>query len=202
MKHILDKLLALTNEKVEETGAQYTAFGLFGLFNYPIFYLIWITFSKQPYSNLTVRVIATLLCLLLALNKYWPGKLKKYLPAYWYLTLLYCLPFFFTFMLLKNVFAPLWLTNSILALYFLMLLVDFQTFIVLFFIGALAGASLWYFSSTKNYIIQSMQGVDYFGIIVTYLVSLVIGGMFAHNRDKTESAQIACYEKHSSNSCS
>lgn len=188
MDNILEKMTTLTRKKVEETGAQYTAFGLFGLFNYPIFYFIWIYFSKQPYSNITIRVIATLLCLILALNKYWPVKFKKYLPIYWYFTLLYCLPFFFTFKLLKNIFAPLWLTNSILALYFLMLLVDFKSCIFLFFTGASLGILLAYLIPTV--IVKPTAPVDFFGIIVTYLVSLIIGGMFAHNREKIETAKL------------
>ena len=188
MINFLEKILTFAKKKVEQTGAQYTAFGLFGLFNYPIFYFIWIYFSKQPYSNITVRVIATILCLILALNKYWPTKLKKYLPIYWYITLLYCLPFFFTFMLLKNLFAPLWLTNSILALYFLMLLVDFRSFMCLFFTGAVLGGLLAYMLPTHA--VSQTSSIDYFGIIATYLVSLIIGGMFAHNREKIETTRL------------
>jgi signal transduction histidine kinase len=189
MKNIFHEIVRLTDKKVQENGAQYMAFGLFVIATYPMYYFFWIYFSKQPYSNLTVRIIATLLCLLLALHKYWPQKAKKYLPLYWYITLLYCLPFFFTFMLLKNLFSPIWLANSILGLYFLMLLVDFKSFIVLFFLGAFLGALFAYFIPPPIYLNQ-LYPIDYFGITVTYLVSLVIGGMFARNREKIEQAKL------------
>ena len=188
MIKFFNKLQVIISRRVEKNGAQYTAFGLFGLFNYPIFYFIWIYFSKQPYSSVILRIIATLLCAILALNKYWPEKAKKYLPIYWYLTLLYCLPFFFTFMLLKNLFAPLWLANSILALFFLMLLVDFKSFLYLFLIGTILGGLVSYITPTLN--IEPTKAIDYFGIIVTFLVSLIIGGMFAHNREKIEAEKL------------
>ena len=91
-------------------------------------------------------------------------------------------------MLLKNMFAPLWLTNSILALYFLMLLVDFKSCMYLFFIGAFFGILFAYLIPTPA--VTQGTPIDYFGIIATYLVSLIIGGMFAHNREKIESEKI------------
>ena len=187
MKKMSQKIYSFVEESVQKNGAQYTAFGLFVFFTYPTWYFFWINFSVQPYSNLLLRIIAAGLCLILALNKYWPPKIKKYLPIYWYLTLTYCLPFFFTFMTIKNLYSPIWVTNCMLALYFLMLLVDFKSFIILFFIGTCVGILTAYFPYPPN-----LEGihVDYFGISITFLVSLVIGGMFAHNREKMEQTKL------------
>lgn len=187
MNKVLQTILSVVDRKVEENGAQYTAFGLFVACTYPTWYFFWVYFSKQPYSNLSLRIIATVLCLILALNKYWPDKAKRYLPIYWYVTLTYCLPFFFTYMTIKNLYSPIWVANGILSLYFLILLVDFSSFIVLFLLGTFIGILLAYIPYPPE---LGKVKVDYFGIIITYLVSLVIGGMFAHNREKMEQAKL------------
>lgn len=187
MKNLFHKIVLLAEKKVQENGEQYTAFGLFVVVTYPMYYFFWIYFSVQPYSNLILRIIAATLCLILALNKFWPVKTKKYLPLYWYVTLLYCLPFFFTYMVIENLFSPIWLANSILAFYWLMLFVDFRSFVFIFFLGAALGILLTSLFPPAN---LANANIDYFGIIVTYLVSLVIGGMFAHNREKIEHAKL------------
>lgn len=186
--NIFYKIKSIIDNKVRENGAQCTAFGLFGVFNYPIYYFIWLYFSKQPYSNLWLRIIATALCIGLLANKYWPEKAKQYLSVYWYITLTYCLPFFFTFMLIRNDFSSMWFANSILVFYFLILLVDFKSFVVLFLIGTGLGVSLAYVLPHPS--TQPSQAIDYFGIIITYLVSFIIGGTFAHNREKIEQAKL------------
>ncbi len=186
MRNIIGGMTQFSENKVKENGAQYITFGIFGIINYPVFYFIWLYLSKQPYSNATLRIIAILLCIFLALNKQWPGKAKKYLPLYWHITLTYCLPFFFTFFLLKNSFSPLWLANSILALYFLMLLVDFKSFIWLFCIGVSLGIISFFIDN--NFSFKMQYPPDYVGIIITYLASLFVG-MFSYNREKFESAK-------------
>ncbi len=189
LKKFFSQLKGLIDNKVQENGAQYTAFALFGIFNYPVYYFIWIYLSKQPYSNLWLRIVATLLCLGLLLNKYWPKKFKEYLPVYWYVTLTYCLPFFFAFMLVRNNFSSMWLANSILVFYFLISLVDFKSFTVLFLIGTGLGLLLGY-TLPSSPSINNSQDIDYWGIIITYLVSFIIGGIFARNKYKIEQAKL------------
>ena len=102
----------ILSRKIEETGAQYTAYGIFGIFNFPIYYLIWLYLAPQTYESLFLRLICTGLCLVLALHDKWPNSCKKYLPFYWYFTLAFTLPFFFTFMLMMNHGSSAWVTNT------------------------------------------------------------------------------------------
>jgi signal transduction histidine kinase len=69
-----------------------------------------------------------------------------------------------------------------------MLLVDFRTFILLFGIGSFLG--LLFFFVGNNFSFVMGDHPDYVGILATYLVSLIIGGMFSHNREKIEHAKL------------
>lgn len=73
-----------------------------------------------------------LLAVLLLLKDSWPQKLRAWLPLYWYFTLLYSLPFFILFMLLKNEGITAWVLNFIAVSLLLSLLVDWISYIYLF----------------------------------------------------------------------
>lgn len=181
------KVFNFISSRVDEVGGQYLAFGLFGLFNYPIFYLIWLDISPQPYESLILRSIATLLCLGLVLKNKWPVSMKRFLPVYWYVTLTYCLPFFFTFMLLKNHFDNLWYTNAIVVIFFLMLLVDALSFAVLQTVGVILGV-LFFFILGNQW--HGFGAFNVWGALITYFVSIIIGAIFAHNKQVLVQARV------------
>lgn len=173
---------AFIGDRAEESGAQYTAFGIFGIFNFPLFYFTWLYFSPQTYENIYLRIIATVLCLFLALHKKWPSRLSKYLPLYWYCTLLFTLPFFFTFMLIMNHGSEMWLTNTIVIVFFVLLLVDWLIAITLLLIGSLLGIFVASFFTASFFPVT----FNYVGFFITYFVSIIIGIIFAHNKQVIE----------------
>lgn len=179
------------DSRVQDTSAQYTAFGIFGIFNYPTYYLIWLYLSPQTYESLLLRLTATFLCFFLVLHKYWPAKLQDYLPIYWYITLLFCLPFFFTYMLVQNHGANMWVTNFILIIFFLMFLVDWLSCLILLLIGGVLGLATAYFVSEH---IWFFKDFDYVGFFVTYFVSVLIGAIFSHNKQILERQKLQLIE--------
>lgn len=179
------KLNRYISVKVEDFGAQYEIFGIFGLLNYPLYYIVWRFFSFQSYENLSLRVVATLLCLFLTINKYWPKKLQIWLPSYWYVTLLFCLPFFFSFMLLKNHALDIWLMSTTLVLVLLMLLVDWLSFIVLLTVGVSLAWSSYYFTSVIPF-----KNNNFIALTSQYLGSLAVVLLFARNKEKTEKERL------------
>ncbi len=185
---VIKPIKKFIDKKVNEMGAQYTAFGIFGVLNYPIFYFIWTNVSQQTYTNLFLRLIATLLCFALVLHKLWPRALASYLPLYWYVTLCYCLPFFFTYMLLKNKFGYLWFANTVVILFCLMLLVDWLSFIILQIIGVIL--AIVFYGITSPIFIPHDANIDYKGMAITYVVSIVVGIVFAHNREILEKTKL------------
>lgn len=184
---IIKKLCYLAKElngyisvKVEDFGAQYEIFGIFGLLNYPLYYIVWKFFSSQSYESLSLRIIATLLCLFLTLNKYWPKKLQIWLPTYWYVTLLFCLPFFFSFMLLKNHAVDVWLMSTTIVLVLLMLLVDWLSFIILLTLGISFAWLSYHFTSVVPF-----KNDNFIGLLYQYLGSLAVVLLFARNKEKS-----------------
>ncbi len=76
-------------------------FGVFIRMLYTLPYFLWPhtpLFCKT--TMLMLRLIGATLCALLIAKDEWPQSFLPYLPSFWHLTLLYCLPFTSTVMLL------------------------------------------------------------------------------------------------------
>ncbi len=91
---------------------------------------------RMPYENFALRLTASLLALsLFFLIRMESPAAKRFFPAYWHFSLIFILPFFFTFFLLKNDFHELWLYWEIFMIFvliafvpnWLMLLFDLAT---------------------------------------------------------------------------
>lgn len=166
--------------RVKNFGAQYIAFGMFGILNYPIFYLIWIFYNKKSYESLALRLVATILCLILLLKNFWPQKLKPWLPLYWYFTLLFCLPFFFFFMLFKNNGANVWLMSSNTILFWLLLLVDWESYIFIFVLGFLLAVGI-FFLTTPHF---AFGFEKWWGVSAQFIASFIVVLFFARKKQE------------------
>lgn len=113
--------------------------GTVGLIGFPLYYFIWAYLFPQPYENLPLRLLGSLLFALLMTANSWPRPLRALLPLYWYLTLLYSLPFFFVFMLLKNEGDTVWLLSTMAAIFLMILLLDWLNLILMSVLGAALG---------------------------------------------------------------
>lgn len=107
------------------------AISICGLVGMPLYYFVWHDLFPQPYENVALRLIGAGLCLPFVFKEFWPESLRKYLPILWYATVLYILPFFFTFMLLQNDFSAVWLVSFVAALLLLVFLVNWLNLIFL-----------------------------------------------------------------------
>ena len=175
--------------RAEDSRHQLIVFGIVMFIYFPLYYAIWLLTLSNTYENLGLRLLASLFCIPLIFKNYWPQKLVKFLPIYWYLTVLYCLPFFFTFMLLKNQGATIWLMNSVSALFFVLLLFDVASAIILITVGALV-AWLCYKLTTTTVFVFSPGDINWTGVIVSFLAAFVIGAIFSHNKQKLEQEQL------------
>ena len=115
-------------------------FGLVAALGFPLYYFIWHDLFPQPYENLYLRLIGTVIFLPIVLARRWPPKLAGYFALYWYLALLFALPFFFTFMLFKNNGSTVWLLSSLVALFIMILLLDWINLLTQIILGATAAA--------------------------------------------------------------
>jgi len=179
-------LQQVTVERVRRHGAPYRLYGWFGLLNAPLYYLIWHYATPESYENGWLRLFSAMLCLLLILHRYWPKKWQPWLPLYWYTTLFLTLPFFFTFMLIMNEGSALWVANNIVIVFFILLLVDYLSAIILLVSGSVlgTGVALMLLSSAPVDVITTL--FHYRGFLITYVIAMIIGTLFSHNRERIE----------------
>lgn len=97
--------------------------GLFGVFGFPLYYYFWTALFPQPYENLTLRMAAALCCLPLVVY-YWLGeRWKVFFTFYFYLAIVFLIPFFFTFMSIMNGWTPLWVMSTLVGAHLICMLV-------------------------------------------------------------------------------
>jgi diguanylate cyclase (GGDEF)-like protein len=92
---------------------------LFGCISYPLYYPVWTWLFPQQYENLWLRLFCSLLCLPFLVTR----KLCRFFLWYFYAALIVLLPWFFSFMLLKNNWSPTWVMSSLGATFLLFLIV-------------------------------------------------------------------------------
>lgn len=125
------------------------AFSITAVIAFPLYYYIWHDLFPQPYENLPLRLLGSALFIPLMFSARWPGWLKRYHPIYWYLSALFALPFFFTFMLLKNNGNTVWLLSALIAVFLMILLLDWRNLLIQFGVGV-ALAWIAYDATTAN----------------------------------------------------
>lgn len=111
---------------------------LIGVITFPVFYVVWTYALPQPYDSMTLRGIGMGLCFLLVVTAWWPPRLRRYIVPFSYFTFLYCLPFFFTLMLLLNHSNATWQMSTLAALIYVVLLYDLVNAIIVLVIGSVA----------------------------------------------------------------
>jgi Na+/proline symporter len=134
------RVVHYSQKQVAHYGAPYALFGVFCCVNYLFPYFMWEHDAPASYNlMLYLRTLGALACGLLLVREKWPQSLLLYLPTFWHLTLLYCLPFTSTVMFLLTQGSVEWLINVALTIMFLIVLVDWMSFIILTVLGVTLG---------------------------------------------------------------
>jgi two-component system CAI-1 autoinducer sensor kinase/phosphatase CqsS len=137
---------------------------------FPLYYVIWHFTFPQPYENLGLRLLGSALFTPLILVKYWPQWLIRHKSTYWYLSSLYGLPFFFTFMLLKNGGNTVWLLSTLIAIFLMIILLDWLNLLIQFCLGV-SLAWLAYYTTTDT----SQMDLTILPQVPIYLFAIIIG---------------------------
>lgn len=140
---------------------------------FPAYWFVWKYLFPQPYENLWVRLIGSLLCLIVAAKDWWPRSWQSYLPAMWLAAVLYCGPFFFTFMLLQNGTSMVWLMSTLVGLFLVVLLLDWVSLIAVFVVGS---ALAWWVHLVVSPSVVSMS--LYIEAVPIFLFALIAGTIF------------------------
>ena len=169
----IDKLQLLIEHSSEYAEPQLAAIGLFGFVGFPLFYIVWEYIFPQPYESFTLRMIGCVLCLLLMLKKYWPPAARRFLSLYWYVTAMYCLPFFFSYMVLMNNWSDVWVLSLLCAVFVMVLLVDLFSLALLIILGTLiAWFVFWVFHP------EVKPTLAYLKYLVIFAFAIVAGIIF------------------------
>lgn len=146
--------------------------GLLAVFSFPLYYFVWHDWFPQTYENLSLRLIGSALFVPVVFIKHWPDKLRRFLPVYWSLSILYALPFFFSFMLLKNNGSPAWQLSALTAAFLMVLLLDWINLFIQFAIGVGCAWLAYRLTSTD----PQLAFISY-EYVPVYLFIIVIGAV-------------------------
>lgn len=137
---------------------------------FPLYYIIWHYIFPQPYENLWLRLLGSVLFIPSIFVKHWTNWMKRYKSIYWYLATLYTLPFFFFFMLLKNNGSDVWLSSAMVAIFLMLLWLDWINIIIQSVLGMLLAWCAYYLTTDTPH-------VDLFTLeqIPIYLFAIVVG---------------------------
>ncbi|WP_217522920.1 ATP-binding response regulator [Vibrio metschnikovii] len=107
-----------------------TLVGWMGFIGFPIYYYVWTYLFPQGYESFWLRGFCSLLFAGIAFRHSFPKALQRYLPYYYLLSIGFCLPFFFSFMMLMNDWSTVW-AMSFMASIFLHILLVHETKVML-----------------------------------------------------------------------
>lgn len=187
MTALLSRLRALPKSAVDafkrdtaNFSSRHVYFGLIAVFGFPLYYYVWHDLFPQPYENLPLRLVGTAVFVPVVVAKLWPERLKRFFPLYWYFALLFALPTFFTFMLLKNDGATVWLLSSLVALFIMILLLDAINLLVHIIVGV-SIALVAYDLTTGSPTLPMIALLEYVPI---FLFAIAMGIIVSYSGDK------------------
>ncbi len=182
------------------------AIAALGCFGFPLYYFIWRVLFPQDYEDLTLRLIGSAVLAPLMFVRYWPDWAQRHLTLYFWLAMTYCLPFFFTYMLLQNAeysFAVdqqtiVWQMSMVVALALLIMLINDGFLVaVTFVLGSAAAWALFLLGSEEIHF--AAIGRDYLAPMPVYLFILVGGSIYNHHRDMVQQEMLRAVSSVGSN---
>ncbi|MBN1379121.1 MAG: HAMP domain-containing histidine kinase [Gammaproteobacteria bacterium] len=162
------------SESVEYSLPHLKTIGYAGLIGFPLYHYIWLEMFPQYYENIALRLVGAVLCGGFIFIRYWPGFMRRYVAVYWFITFLYSLPFFFTFMLLMNQGNTVWAMSTMAALTLLILIAhDWVLVIIMFSLGSISAFFAYYLATGSTATVD-----QYLVQLPIYLFLVVAGSIF------------------------
>ncbi len=172
VKNAVAGATASINGSMQYIEPRFLMLALVAMVGFPLYYFVWHDIYPQPYESLTLRLIGSAVFLPFMFVKFWPQWMRRYMSIYWYVAILYALPFFFTFMLLMNAASTVWLMSTLVAVFLMILLLNLYNLVIQFVLGS-SLAWLAYFLVTGHVQIPT----QYWQYMPVYVFALVSGGL-------------------------
>jgi signal transduction histidine kinase len=178
-------LFRSVERSVQYSGPRFMAVGGLAVVGFPLYYLVWNNWFPQPYENLPLRLFGSILFVPMMLVKYWPRRLLRFLAIYWYLSILFALPFFFTFIFFRNNGSVVWSMSLLVAVFLLTLFVDWLNLAVMFVLGsALAWLACYFMVDAFNF--PSV----YFENLPIYLFAAIAGSVVNFSTERVQQEKL------------
>ena len=177
------RIIAYSQQRVATYGAPYILFGTFLLINYTLPYFIW-TPTLPQFSTIMLyfRLIGGILCVLLMAKEKWAIWLLPYFPIFWHFTVMYCLPFISTMMLLFTGANVEWVVNIFAIIILLFVLLDWLTAIIVGILGLSLGFIFYKLFIGSFFITLSFT--EKYLMVYQGIFGILIGLIFARRRER------------------
>lgn len=146
-------------QHTENIEHQFVPAGIIFFIGYLGFYFFWNIFGQAEYESFWLRLIAAILTLPFIFKELWPKKYYFLLGTLWHLTLLYLIPFFFTFMLLKSNASTTSQLNLMVGVTVLAILTDWKQSVIIFFTGFLIAIAIYAYSTDHLFWTNGLMGI-------------------------------------------
>ncbi len=180
----LGRAFAPAIRNMEYIERRLRAFALLAIGGFPLYYFIWHDFFPQRYENLPLRLLGAAFFLPIAVVDHWAKPAKKYLVYYWHAVSLYALPFFFTFMLLKNHWAIVWIESALIAVFVMVLLLDWLTLVLHFVMGSGLAYLAYYLSGDI-----ALPASSYLAHLAIFSFAVALGALSNYDVERIRIAQ-------------
>lgn len=185
-KRLMNKLLLSIQYRAKRHGTQHYMFSVFAMLNYVT--SLFFTESSINLNEILIvfRVVGVLLCFGLFFTHYWPVKWRiNYFPIYWYVTLCFCLPFLASYTMFVTNWQEYWLLNMVLSLLFMIMLVDWTSFIILSIIGIVMSYILYLSMGYRPPMYLPVHDIYVFAYFCAFIFMAVIV-FLRHNENNHE----------------
>ncbi len=179
------------NKGTQESSHHIILFALLMMVNFPLFGILWKIDHFQLNEEFILRLIGVFMCVLLLSHRFWQSRFQPCLPVLWYLTLLYCLPFFFSYLALLNHGSVIWLMNGVSATFFLLLVINVKDALILLGLGMGLGWLLFILSTTEIVLPPLGHELSFMSIFATFGATVIIGALFARDRERMHAHRLS-----------
>lgn len=157
-----------------------TSMGIIGALTFPLVYIASLI-GGQSHVPTLIYIIGCVLPLGITLHRRWPARWFNFFHIYSFITVAYCLPFFYTLNALLNDFSHGWQLALIAIWAVLVVVFNLISYLLVFCTGTIAAIVVDFilFPHLHRYVIH-----DNFVFAITFLVVALIGVVFAHDTER------------------
>lgn len=182
VRHLDDSM----QRSLSNSSHQLVEVGALAFIGFPLFSLIWTYWFPQQYENLQLRLCGSLLGLGLMVTPYWPAQCKEYLSWYWFLAVLFCLPFFFIFMFLMNQASVISAMSLLCAVFLLVLILDLLSLSIILVLGFCLALAGYYLCSPHIYL-----GEEHLELLLVIIFTITVGSTLNYKTAMLQQQKLA-----------